>query len=261
MSSTHSPAQPTMSIPKPAPTPAHLHESMMRSVAVLPEGKRLILFTRHSLRERSNGGGFASSDLPLTPKGRVLAKAWGRWLAEHLPYSLDTPSIASPIMRCVNTAILMQEGARVSHPVTPQTLLVEPGSLVTDAERANALFKQIGALNFINAFLANSLDCTKSAEHGAGDLLHLLFEHQPKPNQLALAVSHDTLLAAFLGVMLRDFMSDARGKRQLDWNDWPKMMEGVFVWFDDADKFADATAYLIWRGVEYELPVSMLYSS
>ncbi len=72
-----------------APAPSHLPDSMISSVSLLPENKRLILFTRHSLRERSDGNGFASYQLPLTPKGRILAKSWGRWLSGHLPYSLE----------------------------------------------------------------------------------------------------------------------------------------------------------------------------
>ena len=65
-----------------APAPSHLPDSMISSVRLLPENERLILFTRHSLRERSDGNGFASYQLPLTPKGRVLAKSWGRWFQE-----------------------------------------------------------------------------------------------------------------------------------------------------------------------------------
>ncbi|MBO6198044.1 MAG: histidine phosphatase family protein, partial [Psychrobacter sp.] len=101
------PEKPTNLRPS-VPAPSHLPDSMMSSVGLLPVDKRLILFTRHSLRERSDGNGFASYQLPLTPKGRVLAKSWGRWLAEHLPYSLDVDSISSPIGRCIDTAQLMQ---------------------------------------------------------------------------------------------------------------------------------------------------------
>ena len=61
-----------------APAPAHLPDSMMDSVKLLPKSERLILFTRHSLRQRSDKNGFASFDLPLTPNGRVLATGWGR---------------------------------------------------------------------------------------------------------------------------------------------------------------------------------------
>lgn len=126
-----------------APAPSHLPDSMMSSVGLLPVDKRLILFTRHSLRERSDGNGFASYQLPLTPKGRVLAKSWGRWLAEHLPYSLDVDSISSPIGRCIDTAQLMQEGAGLRRDIAHQSLLVEPGSLVTEPEIATRFLKKL----------------------------------------------------------------------------------------------------------------------
>ena len=233
-----------------APMPAHLPPSMMHSVKHLPNNnERLILFTRHSLRERSNGQGFASYDLPLTPQGRVLAKSWGRWLAEYLPYSLDTHSIASPIWRCVDTAKLMQEGAGVRQPISHEPLLVEPGSLVTDAKQANEEFKRIGALNFINTFLQDTSSSTKPAKQGGLDLLSLLYQSQPEPGHLSLAVSHDTLLAAFLGVM--------RQHKQITWDDWPKMMEGMFLWFDDKP-FEESTANFIWRGEKFEVPTQRL---
>ena len=145
-----------------APAPSHLPDSMIDSVGLLPEDKRLILFTRHSLRERSDGNGFASYQLPLTQKGRVLAKSWGRWLAGHLPYSLDVDSISSPIGRCIDTAQLMQEGAGLRRDILHQSLLVEPGSLVTEPELASQVFKQIGALNFINRFLSGDIAGTKN---------------------------------------------------------------------------------------------------
>lgn len=229
-----------------APAPAHLPDSMMASVKLLPKHERLILFTRHSLRERSDNNGFASYTLPLTVNGRILAQAWGRWLAEHLDYSMDVDSMSSPIQRCIDTAILMQEGAGISRAVSHQSLLVEPGSLVVDAQEAGQIFKDIGALNFINRFLANDLVGTKSPEQGGLDMLRLFYQHQPEQKHLLLAVSHDTLLSAFLAVMM--------GIKEIDWNDWPKMMEGVFLWFDDKP-FEQAKVHFIWRGRVYERPL------
>ncbi|WP_227430127.1 histidine phosphatase family protein [Psychrobacter sp. I-STPA6b] len=236
--------------PPVAPAPAHLPESMMASVRLLPENERLILFTRHSLRERSDGNGFASYQLPLTPKGRVLAKAWGRWLSDNLNYSMDVDSISSPIQRCIDTARLMQEGAGISRDISHQSLLVEPGSLVTEPEKASAIFKEIGALNFINRFLAGSIEGTKQAYQGGLDILSLFYHHQPQHGHLTLAVSHDTLLSAFLAVMMQ--------VDEIDWNDWPKMMEGVFLWFDDAP-LDQAKAHFIWRGQCYERLVCDLF--
>lgn len=231
------------------PAPAHLPDSMVSSVSLLPTDKRLILFTRHSLRERSAGNGFASYQLPLTPKGRVLAKSWGHWLSGNLPYSLDVDSISSPIGRCIDTAQLMQEGAGLQRHIVHQSLLVEPGSLVTEPDIANAVFKEIGVLNFINRFLQGSLEGTKNAYQGGLDILSLFYQHQPQQGQLMLAVSHDTLLSAFLAVML--------DVAEIDWNDWPKMMEGVFLWFDDKP-FRETNAYFVWRGEVYIRPVSTL---
>ncbi|GAA0320795.1 histidine phosphatase family protein [Psychrobacter aestuarii] len=231
------------------PAPAHLPESMIASVKLLPQNERLILFTRHSLRERSDGQGFASEQLPLTPKGRVLAKSWGRWLATHLPYSLDVDSISSPITRCIDTAQLMQEGAGLRRSVTHQSLLVEPGSLVTEPRVAGKIFKEIGVLNFINRFLQNNLEGTKNAYQGGLDILSLFYQHQPQHGHLMLAVSHDTLISAFLAVMFE--------VNEIDWNDWPKMMEGVFLWFDD-QPFDKAEAHFVWRGAVYTRPVRTL---
>ena len=223
--------------------PAHLPPSMIDSVKLLPKHERLILFTRHSLREMSDKNGFASYALPLTPKGRVLAESWGRWLAANLDYSMDVDSISSPIQRCIDTAILMQAGAGISRNVSHQSLLVEPGSLVVDHEEVSKVFKQIGALNFINRFLAGDMAGIKAPHKGGLDLLALLFQHQPKHGHLLLAVSHDTLLSAFLAVMM--------GVGEISWDDWPKMMEGVFLWFDDKP-FSDAKVHFIWRGQCYE---------
>ncbi len=237
---------------KPRPNvsvPAHLPDSMMPSVSLLPTDKRLILFTRHSLRERSDGNGFASYQLPLTPKGRVLAKSWGRWLDGNLPYSLDVDSISSPIGRCIDTAQLMQEGAGLQRSITHQSLLVEPGSLVTEPETVSEVFKEIGVLNFINRFLQGNIEGTKNAYQGGLDILSLFYQHQPKQGHLMLAVSHDTLLSAFLAVMF--------DTPEIGWNDWPKMMEGVFLWFDDKP-FIEANAHFVWRGQVYTRAVSSL---
>lgn len=239
----------TLISPPSAPAPAHLPPSMMSTVKLLPTDKALMLFTRHSLRERSDGQGFASYQLPLTPKGRVLAKAWGRWLASNLPYSMDVDSISSPIGRCIDTADLMQQGAGLKREIHQQSLLVEPGSLVIDAPLASEVFKKIGAFNFINHFLAGQVQGTKNAYRGGLDILALFYQFQPQLGELRLAVSHDTLLAAFLAVMF-----DAK---EIEWNDWPKMMEGVFLWFDDRE-FADCNAYFLWRGQLYVRPVHAL---
>ena len=159
---------------------------------------------------------------------------------------MDVESISSPIQRCIDTAILMQEGAGIARGVSHQSLLVEPGSLVIEPEKASDIFREIGALNFINRFLVGDLPGTKSPQQGGLDLLMLLYESQPNAGHLMLAVSHDTLLSAFLAVLM--------AVEEIGWNDWPKMMEGVFLWFDDKP-FEQAHVHFIWRGQLYQRPL------
>lgn len=229
--------------------PAYLPISMLDSVKQLPAHQRLILFTRHSLREPADGNGFASYALPLTPEGRLLAQAWGHWLASHLEYGMEVDSLSSPIPRCLDTASLMQLGAGIERRVIPQNLLVEPGSLVFDVGEAGQIFRQIGALNFINRFLAHDIVGTKSPAQGILDLLQLFFDNQPQYGELRVVVSHDTLLMAFLAVITQT--------RQIHPSDWPEMMEGVFLWFDDKP-FEKAQVHIIWRGKTYQYPVAQL---
>lgn len=124
-----------------------------------------------------------------------------------------------------------------------QSLLVEPGSFVVDIEQAGPYFMQNGALNFLNKFLNHELPGMKMPLEGAQDILKLLFDHLPQnSNELLLAVSHDTILAALFSVMA--------GQSKVESKDWPHMMEGAFLWFD-GDHFESSMVNWIWRGRHY----------
>ena len=127
--------------------------------------------------------------------------------------------------------------------IAQQSLLVEPGSFVLDIAQAGPHFMQSGALNFLNMFLNNQLPGMKMPLEGAQDILKLLFDHLPQnSNELLLAVSHDTILAALFSVMA--------GQSKVESKDWPHMMEGAFLWFD-GDQFERSMVNWIWRGQYY----------
>lgn len=122
-------------------------------------------------------------------------------------------------------------------------LLVEPGSFVLDIAQAGPHFMKKGALTFINQFLNHQLPGMKMPIEGAQDILRLLFNHLPQQsNQLLLAVSHDTILAALFSVMA--------GQSRIERKDWPDMMEGAFLWFD-GEQFEHSVVNWIWRGQYY----------
>ncbi len=232
-----------------------LPTSMLRAIDLLPDTNvPVTLFTRHSIREEVAGKGLAGYDLQLTNQGRDLAEAWGGYLIDNTDRSIQH-CISSPIQRCIDTAALMIQGAddtgQISHThhieIIEQGLLVEPGSFVLDIKQAGPYFKEQGALGFINSFVNNALPGMKKPINGAVDVLELIYNTHPEQrNGLSLAVSHDTILAAILAVI--------SGRSVVTKEDWPKMMEGLFVWFE-GDVFLESKLKWIWRGEIHELDI------
>ncbi|QQN40644.1 MULTISPECIES: histidine phosphatase family protein [unclassified Acinetobacter] len=229
--------------------------SMLKAIDLLPDAKTPVtLFTRHSIREVVTGQGLAGYDLQLTEQGRELAQAWGNYLIDNTDRSIQH-CISSPIQRCVDTAALMIQGADSSMlaqnthhiEIVQQGLLVEPGSFVLDIKQAGPYFQKQGALGFINSFVNNALPGMKHPITGVVDVLELIYNTHPQDHfGLSLAVSHDTILAAIIAVI--------SGRNTVSHEDWPKMMEGLFVWFE-GDVFLESKLKWIWRGQVNELSI------
>lgn len=231
-----------------------LPQSMLKAVDLLPVSNMPVtLLTRHSLREMVSGQGLAGYDLQLTPQGRDLAHAWGEYLIDQTDRTI-LHCISSPIQRCIDTAALMIQGADLnasvqakSIEIVEQGLLVEPGSFVMDIHQAAPYFKQQGALGFINSFINQRLPGMKHPVSGVLDVLELIYNtHPQQDNRISLAVSHDTILAAIVAII--------SGHSHLAPEDWPEMMEGVFVWFE-GDCFQESQLKWIWRGKREQLEI------
>jgi broad specificity phosphatase PhoE len=229
--------------------PADLPPAMQAGLALLPKLQPIILLTRHSIRELVDDQGFAGYKLPLTEQGRRLASAWGAHFCVWTERQFQA-CLSSPITRCVDTAMLMLEGSTLLDDFQPQQpaiikskLLVEPGSFVQDGESLTPLFMQYGALAFINYFLGQRIAGMKHPIQGVLDILNLLYEHLPDhDNSILLAVSHDTILAVFLAIM--------HDEKVVSLDDWPEMMEGVFLWFE-GDRFEESRVHWVWRGAAH----------
>lgn len=210
------------------PILGRLHPALIPSLTALPDHLPVSLLTRHSIREEGQNR-FATYDVPLTPEGVALARAWGHCLTRplHGLYS-------SPVGRCVATAEAMAEGAGLTLPVTLHTRLVEPGSYVQDMNQVGGLFFKLGPVAFANKHLRNEVRGVLSPRQGAQHLVQHLRDGQGEAGTLSVHVTHDTILAAFIYFL--------REEPVLEQDHWPWMMEGAFVWFED-----DAVHWL-WRG-------------
>lgn len=209
---------------------AELHPDLAPAMALLPRDRPLLLLTRHSVRETAPNG-IATYDLPLTEEGVALAVDWGgRWsFPLHGMYS-------SPVGRCVDTASALARGAGCPDlAVKTSHMLVEPGCYVQSIGHVGPLFLQLGPLAFANRHLSEALHGILSPEAGAERLLRHLYASQGHAGSLTVHVTHDTILAAFIYHLI--------GREHLHEDDWPWMLEGAWLWFDDAD-----TVRWIWRG-------------
>ena len=82
---------------------------------------------------------------------------------------------------------------------------------------------------------------------GVVDVLELIYNTHPQDHfGLSLAVSHDTILAAIIAVI--------SGRNRVSQDDWPEMMEGLFVWFE-GDEFLESQLKWIWRGQLHSLNI------
>lgn len=210
---------------------ASLHPEQTAALALVPPERPLLLLTRHSVREGAPAHGVATYDLPLTPEGIRLAEEWGGQLPRPL-HSLHS----SPVGRCVETARALARGAgRHELEVATSFNLVEPGCYVHSVGEIGPLFLRIGPLAFANRHFGEPLPGILSPEQGGAKLLQHLHRHQGPAGTLSVHVTHDTILAAFIYHLM--------GRHSIAEHDWPWMMEGAWLWFDDDD-----TVRWIWRG-------------
>ncbi|HLR17940.1 MAG TPA: histidine phosphatase family protein [Alcanivoracaceae bacterium] len=221
----------------------NLHPMLMVSQKFIPSNVPVHLLTRHSLREQPQNE-FADGSVPLTEEGVELAYKWGQQLA--LPIG---GLFSSPMGRCIDTATHMAAGAKdankllLPHPVEPvvRPTLVEPGCFVADIKLAGPEFFRLGAQGFINGYLAEAVPGVLTPRAGLSKLASYLYQHQVEAASLAVHVTHDTVLAAFVSAL--------QGKPRIEAEDWPWMMEGLWCWFDAEGM------HWIWRGEQGVLPL------
>lgn len=206
---------------------AGLHPAQLSGVNRLPTDLPVALLTRHSLREV--GTGIPSYDLPLTAEGVMLAEQWGG----QLPRPLHAFH-SSPVGRCMDTAQAMARGAGVDLRVAIALTLVEPGCFVESIRDVGPVFLEMGPIAFANRHLQAPLQGLLSPEEGSAKIIRHLRGSLGQPGSLTIHVTHDTILAAFISHLL--------GRSRIEEEDWPWMMEGAWLWFEDDH------LHWIWRG-------------
>lgn len=194
--------------------------SVLRLLQRAPADRPVVVLLRHSVRDDLPSGD-AAYVLPITEVGHRLAVELGGLLGSRL-----RTLHASPLVRCVQTAQALAEGARVPLSVVPNRLLGDPGVFVLDGRRAWTHWEQLGHENVMRHLVneTTALSGMARPEEAARFLVcSMLAEAKGRPG-VHVFVTHDSLITATAARML--------GKA-LGPNDWPWYLEGACFWETD----------------------------
>lgn len=186
----------------------------------LPEEINPALLIRHSVRfpiltaaETFTAG--------LTPEGVELARQFGVELGQRRRLGRVA---ASPVGRCVDTAVAIARGAGWSHKVRIEDRLSHPFM----ARVWDGLPLCYGQDPFPGELM---------------DLLRFIFERPKSRGSADLFVTHDTVVGAVAGFFFCEDYSNGN---------WPEFLEGILLWM------AGDEIHLAWRGHERAIALNAL---
>lgn len=197
-----------------------------------PLDRPVVVLLRHSARPPLPPGdeGF---DIPITDDGVRIARELGAQLGPRLR-SLHS----SPLLRCVQTAQCIAEGARASLAVRTDTLLGHPGVFVVHGG-AGRVWRQLGH-DEVMAHLVGArdaeLDGVADADAAARFLVQrMLSETTPG---IHVFVTHDSLVTATAARLLGI---------AFDRSAWPLYLDGAWFWRDGPRTFISYRDWSGWR--------------
>jgi len=191
--------------------------SVTRLLEEAPTDRAVVVLLRHSVRDHLPPGD-AGYVLPITGIGRRLAFELGGLLHGRLR-TLHT----SPLVRCVQTAEALAEGAQAELPVVPNRLLGDPGAFVLDGRRAWTNWEQLGHEGVMHRLVteAESLPGMARPDEAARFLVRSMLTAAAGEPGVHVFVTHDSLVTATAARLLGE---------ELGLNDWPWYLEGAFFW-------------------------------
>lgn len=199
--------EPVWSIP---PATTHL-------LAQSPSDRPVVVLLRHSVRDDLAEGdvGYA---IPITDAGRRIAQSLGNLLGRRLQ-TLHS----SPLIRCIQTAEALAEGAGVEISVTRNRLLGDPGVFVLDGRRAWANWERLGNTGVMRQLVTDTQPMFGMARpnEGARFLVHSMLAAAEQQPGIHVFVTHDSVLMPAAARLLGE---------PLGLEDWPAYLEGALFW-------------------------------
>ena len=177
----------------------------------------MVVLLRHSVRDYLAPGDVGYL-LPITDTGRRLAfdlgeKLRGRLVTLH----------SSPLLRCVETAKAIADGAGASLEVVPSRLLGDPGVFVLDGRQAWENWEMLGHEGVMRHLVNETVALSGMArpDEAARFLVQSMLGVAANRPGVHVFVTHDSLVTAAASRLLR---------RPFSVDDWPWYLEGAFFW-------------------------------
>ncbi len=200
--------------------------STLKHIQNIPDHRPIALLLRHSVREAlpTNNAG---DSVPITEIGYQLARDLGKVLHSRLQ-SVHS----SPVLRCMQTAQAILEGAETNQNIIEDRLLGDPGIYVFDGQEAWQNWEKLGHKSVIEHLMTetHALPGMAPPKQAAQLLVHHMLDIIGQHPGFHLFITHDSLLASTVAQIF--------GKR-LKPSDWPWYLEGAFFWKDE-QKFSIA---------------------
>ncbi|MCA9527786.1 MAG: histidine phosphatase family protein [Myxococcales bacterium] len=191
--------------------------SLLQQLQRTPKDRAVVMLVRHSVREALPPGDVGNA-VPITDAGRGLALELGRLLRGRLR-TLET----SPVLRCVQTAQAIAEGAGEDLTIRENRLLGEPGAFVLDGGRAWANWERLGHEGVVQALVSetSALPGMARPDEAARFLVRSMLTAAADQPGLHLFVTHDLLVTATAARLLG---------RPLGLDEWPWFLEAACFW-------------------------------
>ncbi len=163
--------------------------------SLIPPGSSCAILVRHAERPQFRVRRLGNN-VPITAGGASASVKFG---AEPGIRSI-TGAYSSPVLRCVQTADKILEGARLNHvKVTTRSTLGEPGSYIKNRWAAGRHFLLRDAPGVIEEYIARGkLDGFLPLKEGSTALLSSILHDLSDKNSRNLYVSHDAVIAPFI---------------------------------------------------------------
>ncbi len=173
-------------------------------------------FIRHAHRLPFAPGDWGN-EASITEEGREAAHLWG----ETFHIGKCTKIFSSPVKRCLQTAVEIENASGLDNSIETSHLLGEPGFYIHDAQAVSSVFQNYGIIEILKMIVeGHFLPGFFSFEEGCARMLRAILDQEEE----GISITHDMNVALLACFIFKESPS----------NEFlPHFLEGIVFTFDE----------------------------